>query len=482
MNTLLGEDPERDLFTASYHYTERDFEDLLRFRTERYHPEKILKSLKKERKRLQNLKKIHTIAHFCDKVFHTNSEERLRYRGFLRAEEKLFWFATMRDQGAKASLTRKRSTSKKCARRWSMTSKEKLLRLFESPDEFARIGKEIYKTEDKESFIWLHSYIRDFIDICPKSYLENGIFGKFMRSVYGIFSFSRTVGNTDYAQISRLSGYFAATYLFDDILDDVGYKKEEKEHYFRSVLEMLNGGKSDNRTFSEDSVMAFSEHAFAGIRDILDEKRGRMVAKSYFAIAKATDIGSHWNYNTPLTNNDLYSIATIKAAYTRIIPGILAGHEINADFISHCMRGGLIYQLTDDLRDIPDDLAEANITPFNYYRYGVTQTDIHPTEIFLAAISRISEENLADIPDACDLWIMRMSHSLRLLKLKYGDENLRTLFSEMNFPDNDVTAELAMIGECSSVIFDLEAEAAKLFSDIAVTLRGGWSKEPVYGH
>ena len=77
---------------------------------------------------------------------------------------------------------------------------------------------------------------------------------------------------------------------------------------------------------------------------------------------------------------------------------------------------------------------------------------------------------------------MRMSHSLRLLKLKYGDENLRTLFSEMNFPDNDITAELAMIGECSSVIFDLEAEAAKLFSDIAVTLRGGWSKEPVYGH
>ena len=68
---------------------------------------------------------------------------------------------------------------------------------------------------------------------------------------------------------------------------------------------MLNGGKSDNRTFSEDSVMAFSEHAFAGIRDILDEKRGSMVAKSYFAIAKATAIGSHWNYDTPLINNDL---------------------------------------------------------------------------------------------------------------------------------------------------------------------------------
>ena len=28
----------------------------------------------------------------------------------------------------------------------------------------------------------------------------------------------------------------------------------------------------------------------------------------------------------------------------------------------------------------------------------------------------------------------------------------------------------------------IEAEAARLYSDLAVRMRGGWTREPVYGH
>jgi hypothetical protein len=52
----------------------------------------------------------------------------------------------------------------------------------------------------------------------------------------------------------------------------------------------------------------------------------------------------------------------------------------------------------------------------------------------------------------------------------------------MNFPDGKIREEFLMIAECSDVIIDIEAEAAKIYSDIAVNMRGGWNKNPVFGH
>jgi len=482
MDTLSGEKPGNDIFSISYAYAERDFSDLLAYKSGRYDPDIMIQSLKKERKRLQRLKRLQRFLIISDRLFRTNSEKRLGMEEFELAGDKLFRFAIMRDQGADASLIQKKRAIDDWAKKLFLDEKEDHLKFFESFEEFLHMAQEITGIEDEESFLWLHSYIREFIEICPISYLEKGTFGKCIRSLFGVLFFSAFTENTDYKNISRLSGYFATTYLFDDIMDDVGYSREEKDRYFHNVLAILKSQKHEEITFSPDPVMAFSESAFVGMRDILNEKSGRMVARSYLAIAQATTVGARWNYATPLTDTELYTIATVKAAYTRIIPAILAGHTIDADFISHCMRGGLIYQLTDDLRDITDDLEEENVTPFNYYCHGISTLGSHPAGIFLAAVSRISDENLQNIPDAIDLWVMRISHSLRVLKLKYGEDHLKTLLREMGFPDECITYELALIGECCSVIVDIEAEAARNHSDIAVSMRGGWRNRPVYGH
>lgn len=482
MDTLSGEKPGNDIFSISYAYAERDYHDLLRYRDERYNPDIILRALKKERKRLQRVRRVQRYIALSDRIFRTNAEKKLGIREFELAEERLYRFALMRDHGADAHQMRKNMAVDDWAKKLFVDDKDDHLKFFESPEEFVRMAQDISGIDDDETFLWLHSYLREFIDICPVTYLENGTFGKCMRALFGVLFFSVFGENTDYKNISRLSGYFAATYLFDDIMDDAGYSGEEKDRYFQNVLAILDSKKNDDIAFSPDPVMAFSESAFAGMRDILDEKSGKMVAQSYLAIAQATSAGILWTYSTPLTDTELYTIATIKAAYTRIIPAILAGHRIDADFLSHCMRGGLIYQLTDDLRDITDDLAEGSVTPFNYYCHGIRTPGSHPAGIFLAAVSRISEENLQNIPDAGDLWVMRISHSLRVLKLKYGEDHLMKLFLEMNFPDDCLTRELALIGECYSVIIDIEAEAAGNHSDIAVSMRGGRSKTPVYGH
>jgi hypothetical protein len=480
-DTLLGNIPENDIFIISYQYAEEDYQNLTAFMENEYDPDIILDRLTKERKRLQKLKYLKDIVIYSDRKFSLNNEERLRWKEILRAEERLFRFALMRDQG----ISPKTDVSIKEFKRWAdillPENSDKSKILLNSSEEFTGSAKSIISSDD-ESLIWLYSYIHEFIEVCPKKYLESGIFGKFMRSVLGVIFFSKSAENPDYNNILRLSGFFAATYLFDDILDDAEYSREEKEEYFKNVLNILKAGKSGEIKYSKDPVMKFSELAFSGMCSILDEKRCRMVAQSYIAIAKATAAGSNWNYSTPIKAKEIYSIATIKAAYTRVIPAILAGYTVDEKFMSHCMRGGLIFQLTDDLRDITDDLAEGNITPFSYFCYGTKKQNIHPFEIFLAAVSRISADNLKDIPDATDLWIMRITHSIRLLKLKSGENGLRELINGMNFPDGKIREEFLMIAECSDVIIDIEAEAAKIYSDIAVNMRGGWNKNPVFGH
>ena len=291
METLLGEKPENDIFRISYSYAERDFEGLLEYRKERYNPDVLLTHLRKERKKLQNLKRLQSLLSASDRTFHTKVEEKLVFREFIRAEDKLHRFALIRDLGADAHLMKQRSKSRRWGEKMLIKYKDEYPLYFESQDEFIRVIRNFSPIDDEEPFLWLHAYIREFIKICPKSYLEKGTFGKFMRSVFGVLYYTLYVENVDYHDTPRLSGYFAATYLFDDILDDPGYSIEEKKQYYQNVVSILQSRTQDEITFSNDPVMAFSEYALVGMREILDETRARLISQSYLAIGRANTAG-----------------------------------------------------------------------------------------------------------------------------------------------------------------------------------------------
>lgn len=481
-DTLHGKRPDIDIFQLSYLYATTDFNSLMHFEEDGYKAGILLQHIRNERKRLRKVKRRKQFFTILDSTLKTGILDRLKQREFLLAEERIYRFATMRDLGAVADHIFEMNEMNNWAYTLLNGNDDNYLSLLDSPEEFTAIAQYFCKTDEKKPFEWLYSYILEIIDCCPKSYLEGGIFGKWMRSIFGVFFFAKAVGNTHWDTISHLAGYFATTYLFDDIIDDPGYQDEEKEHYFTNVLTLLRSESSGKLHYSQDPVMAISERAFTGIRELLDKERLKMVARSYEAIAQATYIGSNWQYTTPLTGTTLYAIAAIKAAYTRIIPAILAGHPIDSIFLSHCMKAGLIYQLTDDLRDICEDLEEKHVTPFNYYCHGCVPQDIHPIHVLCIAVSRLSEINSAEIPDAYDLWVLRISHALRLFYLKSGRKEMKEIFRDMEFPVDQLTEELAKLGDCAEEIIDIEAAASKMYSDIAVSMRGGWTKKPVYGH
>lgn len=482
MHSLTEKTPNTDIFSISYTCAQKDYEELCDFIMVGYNPDAIYWEIRSERRRLQHLMRIKTVLKTIDRLLKTGFEYKMRSEEIRSAEEKLIRFSMMRDFGADASALMIGAEIPEWSDVLKGMERDFQQNLIESPALFLRIAQQFLRTDEEEPFLSLYSYIREFISVCPEKYLENGVFGKFMRSIFGVFAYSKRSGKTNYHDIARLSGYFATTYLYDDIIDDPMYNQTEKDLYARNVFSILESEDVTCPHYSDDPLMAFSEAAFSGIRMILDEERARMVSRSYLAIARATYIGSQWAPSDTLTGVELYSIATIKAAYTRIIPAILAGYTIDDVFLSFCMRAGLIYQLTDDLRDITDDLHNLTITPFTYYYLNQTDPKIHPISLFLAAISRISDENLLAIPDARRLWIMRLTHSIRQLTLKNKGNNTQGFLLDMKFPMNCCLKELELIAACSDLIVDIEAEAAKAFSDCAVMLRCGCSNASVYGH
>lgn len=478
--TLSMDLADSDIYTISYKCAASNFNELEAYMISAYDSGNICPYFRKERHRLRRLKRIGRSAAFLDRQLSTNISERLKSGEFLRAKEKTLRFALMRDMGAASETVNISGLDRELAESLHLKDSPDSERLYADPCYFAATVKDLYGISDENAFLWLHGYLCEFIGICPGRYLERGIFGKFMRAILGVMFFGRINRASDFSRICRLAAYFGITYLFDNIIDDPEYTKQEKEDYYGNVLAILKSGKGDVVNYSVDPLMKFSEKALIGIRNLLDEKSGIMLSQAYMAIAQASRRGSEWTYETPLTDMEIYSVAAVKAAYTRVIPAILAGVEIDEKFLSHCMRAGLIYQLTDDLRDIPDDLSEDNVTPFNYYRYGACRMQFHPVDILNAAVCSISED--CGVQDACDLWVMRITHALRVLKLKYGDGDISGVFRELTFPDEAVITEMAGISECFDVIVDIEAYAAEYYSGLSVGMKEGLNRRPVYGH
>ncbi|MBN1433080.1 MAG: class 1 isoprenoid biosynthesis enzyme [Methanomicrobiaceae archaeon] len=478
--TLCRDSAGSDIYTISYQFAASNFSELEAYMKSGYNPGDICRNFRKEHQRLRRIKGISRSVAFLDTRFNTNISKRLKSGEFSRAKEKTLRFALMRDMGADSETTNISGLDRELAESLLLKDSSDSERLYADPCYFAATVKDLYGVSDDTAFLWLHGYLCEFIGICPGRYLEKGIFGKFMRAILGVMFFARINRNTDFDKICRLAAYFGITYLFDDIIDDPEYTEQEKNDYYGNVLAILKSGKGDTVNYSGDLLMKFSEKALIGIRGLLDEKSGIMLSQAYIAIAQASRRGSEWTYETPLSEMEMYSVAAVKAAYTRVIPAILAGVEIDEKFLSHCLRAGLIYQLTDDLRDIPDDLSEENVTPFNYYRYGVCRMQFHPVDVLNAAVYRISED--CGVSGACDLWVMRITHALRVLQLKYGDRDISGVFRELDFPDEAVIAEMAGIAECFDIIVDIEAFAAEYYSGISLGMKEGLDRKHVYGH
>ncbi len=462
LDALYGNNEDDSLYNASYRYMVRDFEDLLNYGKNGYNPEILIEIIKKERTRLKNQYYLYKVLKSADGLFNTDIEKFRKYSEMYREAIRYYRYASIRDKGVirqKKEIERFKKELKEKFFKYRNFGRGKDNTCIFHPETLAKICSELTGIDD-EDITYLHNEIIEFIRICPESYLKKGIFAKYIGSLFGVMKFNYKDPDIDYHQKILLGSCFGITYLFDEIIDDHAYSIEEKKEYYRVISQILKSGKGDETEFSKDPLMAFTENTLIKIRETLSEKRWNMLAKSYSVIADASVKGAGWKYCHSLSDEDLYINAALKGSYTRIIPAILADCNITGNFLTHSLRSGYIFQLPDDLRDIPDDIKNENVTAFNYYPDGVSRLNYHPINILLMAISRISYVDYPEMKDACPLYMISIFQSLKALYIKNNGEDLCNFFMNMNFPDETIIEHLCQTGRYCTMITDFETEIA----------------------
>ena len=483
LDNLKGDKEDESLYNASRRFLLHDFNELQNYGKTAYKPEIIIKIIKSETKRLRHLYFIHNFLRLTDKLLRTDTENIIRYSEMYTEAIRYYRYTSLRDKGIirqkreirkfkrylRSSFTNFRNIS--CKNINIRNSGEaKVNESFLDPERLAEMCSDMAGISIDEITL-IKSETDDFISKCPENYLKKGLFAKYIGLMFGVVKYGYDTDKGNFRQNIILGSCYGITYLFDEIIDDPAYTSEHKEDYYRNISKILISSRGDEITYSGDPLIAFTENALIKMRDELPEDRWMMAAKAYSVIADASFKGSEWIYGEILSDEELYVNSALKGAYTRIIPAILSGYTISDQFLAHTLRSGYIFQLPDDLRDIPDDISNGNITAFNYYRYGANPLNHHPLKILILAISRASFMDFPEIKDAGSLYMSCIFQSLKALQAKDAAKNLCDIFLEMNFPDNEISRRLSPAGQYYDIINDFETEIAGKCTHISLDMK-----------
>ncbi|MDG6251745.1 hypothetical protein, partial [Methanocalculus sp.] len=403
LKRLHGETEDDSLFELSYGYARQDYHDLLSFGRSGYNREDVAGTFNRLNRRLQKVQRILSCIQSSDRRFNTDIARYYRYYLLYHEAIRYYRFTSLRDKG----VIRKRTETF----RFRMALIHQLFRYKGGVDLSTMLRSEglpgllksfagFKKGEERV----VEGEINSFIRHCPRRYLARGLYAKYIGTLISVVKYAYEQNGIDYMKTLLLGSGYGKTYIFDEILDDRTYTREEKADYCIRCLSILNSRRGENITLSGDPLMAYTEEALIKIREVLSDERWEMVKQAYDVLAKASIQSSGWTFEDRIPQEEIYCTTALKGAYTRIIPAILAGNTITEGFIRHCIRSGLIYQLPDDLRDMPDDIQNRNVTPFNYILNNPGRLRDHPLEILLLAIDRISRVDYPDMRDAGDLY------------------------------------------------------------------------------
>lgn len=461
LKRLHGETEEGSLYELSYGYARQDYHDLLSFKRSGYSREDVAGTFSRLNRRLQKAQWILTCIQSSDRRFNTNIARYYRYYLLYHEAIRYYRYASLRDKG----VIRKRTETflfgmvlihllfryKGWVDLSTMLQSERLLGLLKSFAGFEKGEERVLEGE-----------INSFIGHCPRRYLARGLYAKYIGTLISVVKYAYEQNGIDYRNILLLGSCYGTTYIWDEILDDRTYAREEKGDYCVCTLNILNSRRGENVTLSGDPLMAYTEEALIKIREILSDDRWEMVKQAYDVLAKASIRSSEWTVEDHIPEEEIYCITALKGAYTRIIPAILAGNTITAGFFRHCIRSGLIYQLPDDLRDMPDDIQNKNVTPFNNILDNPGRLQDHPLEILLMAINRISRIDYPDMKDAGELYQKSILQSLRALKTKIEPEDLYSYLIRMNIPQKTIIETFCKTDY--TMIVDFETRIAEILT------------------
>lgn len=473
LDALYGAHDSADLYAASHRYVLRDFADLLQYRNNGYDPDRIANIIRQEQRRLCNRRRIARAVRSIDGLLTTNLEQYRGYSTMYREAVTYYRYSSLRDKGIVRRENEVRQFKKdlkgKYLQNRDLVAGADPDRIIQ-PDALVKLFGKLTGIGSEEAAL-LQSEVCRFVAVCPEQYIRRGLFAKYLGSFFGAMKFNHQAPEIEYLQKFRIGSSFGKTYLFDEIIDDPAYSAAEKEAYYRNILQILSSRRGDRPQFSQDALMAYTEDALITLRETLSEERWNMAAKAYAVLAEVSVMGAGWAGDRSLSDENLYVHAALKGAYTRIIPAVLADCKITGRFVAHCLRSGYLFQLPDDLRDIPDDLRTGIVTAFTYYPNGVGRLQHHPIDILLTALSRTAYVDYPEMKDACRLYMTCIFQSLKALQMSNQGGDLCIFFRDMQFPDERIPNELCRGGREYCMVTDFETEIARECTTLALEMK-----------
>lgn len=332
-----------------------------------------------------------------------------------------------------------------------------------------------------KTVVWVDMQLHEFIRRTPAQLINEGSYGKLLRSIMGTVAFSAAFMPKDIAEelkeerlarAVKAGFYFGVTYLFDDLMDtDKILSSSEKKTFFKSVLAALQGADVSSLPIPDSPAAAQVFESYRGLLELYPFETNRRLYYSYLTLAMAQIEECNRNFESLYTENEIYGPLIVKSAYTRILPAVITDAPITDSFVEHSNRAALVNQLMDDFHDFYDDYEEGVFTPFTYYAKKGRHIGMeHPFKVYLSGIAQMIAATGG--PSVQRVWMIQVFRTLKQFKNSFGRNRLEQFFKDYPLNDPELQAAVLRSIDTSELIPDHEMIMARKATEYAKQVRG----------
>ena len=239
----------------------------------------------------------------------------------------------------------------------------------------------------------------------------------------------------------RLGYSYGLTYPFVDDLQDSAsaLDAQEKEVFNQAIRESLLKGKVVTcPKFSQKNQAKMSfiykelSEAFDSIKSYQSAEESKLFFEQAYIFFEAQDI----DRRRKLEGNDysteaLFLPIILKSSGCRLIARELLSSNNDESFNYHTFCFGIYNQFNDDIKDIFDDLAEDNVTPYTYYlkqlENGNEKSLVNPYRVYWSVVFYLIHKVYKGHPQSKQLLLERSINAHKSLRAAIGEGRYQQL-------------------------------------------------------
>ena len=256
-------------------------------------------------------------------------------------------------------------------------------------------------------------------------------------------------------EVVQLGYAYGLTYPFvDDLLDSNELLSESDKVLFTETLrqtlrtkKVANYPKFENDSEKLQKIYAELKWAFEFLLKNVQQSELFFSRASMFFESQAIDRERKLENAKHYTLEDLLTTVVIKSASSRLVSRDLISHEQDEHFDHRTFCFGIYNQFNDDIKDIDEDKADKNLTPYTWFLYHQDKpnySDVeNPYHYYWAVVYYLVYELYKNNPQIKALFFERSMNALQSVFSAKGKNEFERLCKVMlNTPNTDFNIDL----------------------------------------